>query len=197
MNAETLKSEDELVARALLTVGLQVNSVYDLVNSKLLRPEAVPLLLELLPTLRHPRIREGVVRALTDKAARPAGALPILGEYKRAVTEGAMGLAWAAGNALAVVADPTLFDELVRLVRIKEHGIARQMLAVALGTIRDPRAIPVLVELLHDEDVVGHALIGLSRLRPGREIQAAVEPLLSHPVAWIRKEAKKLLQKVA
>jgi HEAT repeat protein len=101
-----------------------------------------------------------------------------------------------AGNALSVIAGADLFDDLVRLLRTKEHGQARQMLAVALGTTRDRRAIQVLLDLLDDEDVVGHAVIGLGKLHPGPEVWDRVAPLLAHRKPWVRKEAAKLLKKI-
>ena len=76
-----LFDEDEMVAEALRAVGVQVRSVYDLVNTKESYPEAIPVLLELLPRVRNDRIKEGVVRALTVREARPVAAKPLIREF--------------------------------------------------------------------------------------------------------------------
>ena len=48
---------------ALRSAGVEVDSIYDLVNTAASYSAVIPLLIQLLPTLRERRIREGVVRA--------------------------------------------------------------------------------------------------------------------------------------
>jgi HEAT repeat protein len=104
-------------------------------------------------------------------------------------------LKWAIGNALSVVADDHVFNEIVGLIKDKSHGRAREMLAVALGNMKDPRAVDVLVRLLADEEVAGHALIALGKLR-ATQSRPQVEAFLSHQKSWVRQEAKRALSKI-
>jgi len=69
------------------------------------------------------------------------------------------------------------------------------MIVLALSRMKDPRVVPALCGLLDDDDVVGHALIALRRLR-AREAVPAIEGCLGHPQAWVRDEAKKALAKL-
>ena len=69
------------------------------------------------------------------------------------------------------------------------------MVAVALGNMKDPRAVDVLIELLEDEEVAGHALLALGKLKSSKA-KPYIEPFLGHPKAWVRKEAKRALAKI-
>jgi HEAT repeat protein len=69
------------------------------------------------------------------------------------------------------------------------------MLAVALGNMRDPRAVDVLVELLDDEEIAGHALMALGKLK-ARAAMPAIRRFLEHPKPWFRKEAERALAKI-
>jgi HEAT repeat protein len=67
------------------------------------------------------------------------------------------------------------------------------MIVLGLGRSKDSRAAALLVGLLGDGDVVAHTVMALGRLRPPG-VRHAVEPLLSHPQALVRREAKKALR---
>jgi HEAT repeat protein len=61
--------------------------------------------------------------------------------------------------------------------------------------MKDPRAVDVLIDLLDDDDVAGHAVVGLGKLRASKARQR-VEEFLAHPKAWVRREAKRALAKI-
>lgn len=129
-----------------------------------------------------------------EKAAREV-ALPLLvAEYERA-PEGFGGLRWQIGSALERLADDRVFDDLVRLARDRRYGRDREMVVAALGNVKDARAVGILIELLDDDDVAGHALWGLRKLAPP-EARAHVERFVDHPRTWWRNEAKKALAKI-
>jgi HEAT repeat protein len=69
------------------------------------------------------------------------------------------------------------------------------MLAVALGNMKDPRAVEVLIALLEDEGVAGHAIVALGKLKSLQAIPY-IEPFQNHPRTWIRKEAKRAIAKI-
>ena len=146
-----------------------------------------------LPKVEDLNLKTVLVRALSVKWAKPVAAPALIDEFYRAPS--GSGLKWAIGNALSVVADDQVFDKVVHLVRDKQHGKAREMLAVALGNMKDLRSADVLIELLGDEEVAGHALIALGKLKVQRA-RLDIERFLDHPKAWVRAEARRALARI-
>jgi HEAT repeat protein len=69
------------------------------------------------------------------------------------------------------------------------------MVVLALANMRDSRAVDVLLGLLDDDEVAGHAVMALGKLKAGKA-RPAIEEFLKHPKPWVRKEAKKALDKL-
>jgi HEAT repeat protein len=69
------------------------------------------------------------------------------------------------------------------------------MLAVAFGNMSTPAAVDVLIELPQDDEVAGHAIIGLGNHK-ATAARSAIEGFLRHPKSWIRAEARKALKKI-
>ena len=187
------EKEDRYVAAELCAVGVNVSSVYDLVNSKKRYREAIPVLVRLLDEVSDESIREGIVRALTTKDARGVADSALLREFRKP-SAGKL-FRWAVGNALSVVASDKDFDEIAKLVTDPSFGKAREMLAVALGNMKSPRASELAVQLLEDDEMAGHAIIALGKIGDPAT-RRAVEPFLTHDKAWIRKEAQRTLTKL-
>jgi HEAT repeat protein len=194
----TRAQEDARIAAVLNEkAGLSIKSVFDLVNSKQPYPQAIPVLLESLSSITDKWIKEGVVRALSVREARGKVDRVLLNEF-RAIPPAKVelqSLKWAIGNALAVVATDCIAEELLELVQDEQHGKAREMAVVALGNLRDPRAVDVLIGLLDDEDMCGHAIIALAKLKAHRAAQQ-IQRLVNHPKQWVRKEVEKALAKL-
>ena len=93
---------------------------------------------------------------------------------------------------MEILASEEFFDKIVDLVREKRHGVARQMLAIALGGMKNPKAVDVLIDLLDDDDIVGHALISLKKLK-ARQARTPVLKKRNHSNAWVRQQAKRAL----
>ncbi|MDE1946606.1 MAG: hypothetical protein KGI23_01835 [Patescibacteria group bacterium] len=169
--------------------------MFDLMKWKQSYPAAVPVLLEHLPSVQDMGIKEGIVRALTVKEARGKAGSALVAEF-RAVPPSPnanIGLKWAIANALSVVSTDAIFGDIVALVKDKQHGKSREMLAVALGNMRNPAAVDVLIELLNDDEVAGHALMALRRLKAHKAL-AYIERFVSHPKSWIRSETLKTIK---
>jgi hypothetical protein len=127
---------------------------------------AAPILVQWLPRARTPLIKERIVRSLTGvKAATPSALGPLVAEFRKA-SDDDDALKWAIANALATLADSSIVDELIELARDPRHGRARQMLMDALARTKDERALDLLVELVADDDVAGHAVSALRGLGP-------------------------------
>jgi hypothetical protein len=97
---ECAEDEAGLVAE-LRAAGVVVESVYDLVSAGGAPGAAVPVLVAHLERPHHPRIWEGIVRALSTKEAR-TGALEALRAHFRSESE--VGRRWLLANALGSMA---------------------------------------------------------------------------------------------
>lgn len=122
-------------------VGVGVNDLWDLVNGSVQYRSAVPVLLDWLvhvdervPEEQRQILREGLVRALTIPAARPVAAPILINEFRRTIDP--------SGNALAVVADDSVFEEIESLSRDRSFGKARQMVVMGLGHSKDRVRFP-------------------------------------------------------
>jgi hypothetical protein len=156
--------------------------------------DAVPVLLEWLPRVTDRSVKESLVRSLSVPWARPAAIRPLLDEFERSDDE---VLRWVIGNACSVIADDSAFDELVRIARDPLVGKPREMFVVALGNMKKRRddALAALTELLTDEEVAQHALLGLQKLGDPRA-RPAIERAAQHEDRVIRLYAKRVLEKL-
>lgn len=154
--------------------------------------KALPTLLEWLPRAATGRAKTAVVRALATPLARSgvvAGALIAEFEVSKAPE---LGLKWAIADALADVARDESFDVIARLARDRRHGRARERLAAALGAMGDARAVHVLIELLSDSEVAGHAVSALQASKSPLARPHLV-PFANDRRAWVRAAAKKAI----
>lgn len=179
------------VVAELASVGFEVEAVGDLRRPGTPYAAAVPVLIRWLPRVSEAAVKEDIVRTLSVPWARDA--VPVLlSEFEQTDNAHASGLCWAIGNALEVLATDEIADALIRLATDRRYGKSREMIVLALAKLSAERVTRVLLGLLTDEDVAGHAVMALGRLRAS-STRPDVERLLEHPHAWIRREAKKTL----
>ena len=181
--------------RSLQEAGFDCAIVDDLRGSGQKYEKAVPILIEALRTVQHPAAKQIVVRALSVPWARPAAAKPLIEEFLK-LSADFFSLKWTIGNALSVVGDESVADELIALAKERRHGETRQMVVMALGKLRKTRPVPVLMGLLDDPLVAPHAIDSLGRLR-ATEATGRLQELLHSERSVIRKEAAKALKKIA
>ena len=179
----------------LAQLGFHLEWVSDLYNKRLDYRAAIPILIKWLPLVSDRAVKADIATALSVKWAKPMAARPLIREFRKAPQGEELGLKWTIANALSEVADASIFDDIVELVCDERHGRAREMLAVALGNIKEPRGVEVLVELLDDEQVAGHALMALRKMAPP-EARSAIERFVDHPKTWVRNEARRALAKI-
>jgi HEAT repeat protein len=186
--------ETRALLRALHNAGLEVESVSDLFNRRINYSSAIPILLDWLPRLSDPSAKEAVARALSVKWAQGVAVLPLLRELKHCAADSP--LTWSLASALEVTTDENSpFHEIEALAQDERYGIARQMLTMALAKSRRPQTTEVLLRLLQDPTVAGHAIMALGRLAP-QEARAAILPFVSNEKAWIRKQAKQAIARI-
>ena len=192
---EAYMAAAEGLLKDLAAAGFVVSSLHELRHRRVIYRAAIPVLLAWLPKVTYAPLKDEIIRTLSVPWAKPEAVHPLLREFRNIDDPMDTELRWVVGNALEVLADDSVFSEVEELVRNKQYGTARQMLVLGLAKMKNPRAIKVLIGLLEDEEVVGHAVIALGKLRAS-EARSRIESLLNHPKAWIRKEAKKALAKI-
>jgi HEAT repeat protein len=191
--------------RALLSelraIGRPVDNLSQLVADQHPYPEAIPVLVRWLDALdardivREKRDVELVVRALAVREAQGIAAPALVRLFRIAPDRDGVGLRWVIGNTLEVVADDRVAADLIDLATNVSYGRAREMVVIGLGRLRSPDAERVLIDLLSDDDVSGHAVIALGKLR-SQIAAGAISKLLFHHKPWVRNEAKKALARI-
>lgn len=192
---EANKRDSIPILEELGEAGLHVEWISDLYARRLQYKEAIPILLRWLPRTVNNDVKEAIVRALSVPWAKPDAATALVREFRNLPPGEAPGLQWAIGNALAVVADDSVASDLEDMIRDARYGKAREMLVVALGNMKEPRAQETLLQLLSDDALAGYAIMSLGKLR-ARKAAPMIKRFENHPQAWIRREAKKALAKI-
>lgn len=161
--AEQIGREEQLLLREIAEAGLQIDSVWDLVNTREPYAEAIPALLRHLEnTDYHPAIREGIARALTVKGY-PEILPAMIQAFRRDPESRLNGPKWTMGNAIEVLFDDRYVEDIAELARDPSHGEARDMLVYALGKSWTEVADETLQELLSDPQMAMHAEEAIKR----------------------------------
>jgi len=189
---------EEPILAELAAAGYEARSLADLRHSGLRYRDGVAVLLDWLQRVTDRRVKEEIVRALAVPWAKPAAARPMIGEFRRvdvSVDPTGTGLRWTIGNALDVLADDSVFEDLVELACDRRYGKARQMIVLGLGKSRRPEVIEVLLGLVDDPDVDGHVVKALGKLK-APAARPALARKLGDQRAWVRGEARKALARL-
>lgn len=147
---EELDRAEAPLVQALAEVGLEVKSVWDLVNRTTRHyPEAVPVLLDHLQRPYPDAVRDGIARALTVAEARPHWDMltKLYREEQGRRTKD--GLAVAIGG----IATDEVIGDVIALARDRNNGTSRGLLLLALERSRDARAQHALMELGTDPEL--------------------------------------------
>ncbi len=197
------RQASEPVVRDLAEHGFAVEFVDDLYAQNLDYAAAIPVLLRWLPRIDNPDVKRGILRALSVPWARPAAARPLVEELRRLLRATGPEVAdvrWTVANALDVVADDSVLDDLLRLLEDAHlDPDTRVMLLRALGNMQDPRAREHLVEFLQgnieDPASLVSGLIALGRIRH-TGTRPVVERYVQHHDREVRKEAQRTLKAI-
>lgn len=183
----------------LADVGFHVKSAMDLPNSGMRYKEAIPVLLKWLPLTPKPIDKEWIVRALSVPWAKPDAVEPLLAQFQAepapSSNELEEGLRWAVGNAIDALYDDSIFDTVARLVSDRRYGRAREMLALALRKSKRPEAVSLLISLVSDPDVDGHAVDALGKFKDPASREALLTKV-NDKRTWVRKSAIRTLAKI-
>jgi HEAT repeat protein len=157
--------------------------------------KAVPILVDALSAVTDKKTLMEVIRALSVPWARPIATAPLIDAFRRVDDPSGLGLRWAAGNALDITWDDVCFDELASLARDRSFGRAREMVVLGLARSKRPEVGDILVGLLNDPDVSGHATKALSK-RAVPQAREGLVRMTADSRAWVRKAAADALRKL-
>lgn len=157
---------------------------------------AVPVLLDVLPKVTRPAVKEAIVRSLSTPHGRPHAARALLDEFRQTSDAQQPTLKWVIGSALSTVTTPANVDELLELARDARHGAGRGMVIERLGRISgDPRVEETLILLIDDPDVAFQAMVGIRRRLGPAKAAALLEPLTEHQDERVRRAATEHLKR--
>ena len=180
--------------------GFAVSTLAELRKRGVGDKRAVPVLVRWLPKVDYLPLKRDIIATLGSPWARRDAARPLLEEFHGVDPneDRPGGLRWAIGDALERVADESVLDDLIAIATDPRQGRDRALVVTALGNMARARerVVPVLLGLLEDEEVAPYAVMGLGKLRV-LEAKPAIERFREHPEAWVRKESKKALGRLA
>ena len=188
---EGSSEDEERVLNELEKRGLRLNSIWDLVNGPDCPKELIPTLVECLREVRHPSVKEGIVRSLTIRAARGIADDALLHEFRNSDDD---LYRWTVGHALRTVLSPKDYRIIIDLVKERRYGSGRQELVDKLGYVNKPEVVTTLLDMLEDDDVMGHAIGALARLKASDALPK-VRMLVNHRFPFVRRSAKKFIKK--
>jgi hypothetical protein len=133
LQQEALYTADEAeLVREIRGLGYNIESVYDLVNNaphpvlvhRFIGPYecAYPVLVKHLRISHHPRIREGIVRALTVRDGGPLVQQALLQEFE---SESDAELKWLLANALRVAVPYRERKKRPDIAKVYKAGVPR------------------------------------------------------------------------
>lgn len=157
---DELRHSEEPLVEALREVGISVNSVWDLVNTREPYPTALPILIRHLTGDYHPKILAGIARALAVRD-------PFAVEY-----------AWP------VVLDLYLKTKADEMIKEPERRGFKESLGVALSVLCTEEKLPQVFELIGDPshgDSRGHLIYGLKRFRKNKQVKDVLASLYDDP----------------
>lgn len=191
---EEIYSEQKDIVDELQSVGLNVNTIYDLVNTRKAYPEAIDILLKHLPRPYHLKNKEGIIRALTVKEAAGKASPVLIAEYNNTPKDN-MYYRWVIGNAITQTITRADIDSILQIIQDKENGSSRSSFILALGKIKPKNAEDILIDLLDDDELVKYALNVLGKMK-SIKAKEKIEQLLPHANREIKKEAERALKKI-
>jgi hypothetical protein len=187
---EAREAQRELIAD-LAEHGIHVEDIREIRAGSSEYRKATPILVKWLQAADSLSLKEAIVRALTSEQVDHDVAADLLEEFRKS-EDG--NLRWLIGNAVSLIAEPSLGSELAAIAAESRYGRSREMVVVALGRLEpSPDLVSLLRRLTEDPEVAGHAAMALGSLGT-READEELRRLLSDKRGWVRAEAQRALE---
>jgi len=197
---EQVKREDQLVADALRAAGTQVVSTQDLVNTNDQYTNAIPVLLEMLPKVSTYAMKKIIVRSLGVREAKGKAESLLIALFETSLSDrsrDAETLRWIIANTFDILGGGRgVSESLLRLLADPRSGGSRQMLSLAVAKTKNRDAIPVLLDLINNDEFTGHVAEALGILRAAEATPKLKEIAGSHKKPWVRRQAKTALRRL-
>lgn len=182
------------LVEALREIGMDVDNVYDLVDTSARYEQGVPVLMEWLPKATGLNEQEGIARALTVPWASEA--VPVLiASFEDAHAKGGE-LSWVYGNAIGVAWKPEHLDGILEIVEDRRFGTARAMIIYGLAKRKNARVADVIVDLLDDKSVRKQVLHYLLRRPDPRALGWLKDVAEGHADPVVASQAERALVKL-
>lgn len=102
---------------------------------------------------------------------------------------------WEIGDRLYQICSKKHIEQYLSIIANSKYGSSRQMVILLFGKIKEEQAIPILIDLLDDEEVQLHALTALGNYKK-EELRPYFERFLNSKRTVMRNQAKKALDKL-
>jgi len=137
----------------LREVGVEIESVWDLLKTRSRYPQAYPILVDHLCRAYDRRTLEGIVRALTRPDAQCAWDI-LLRLFLADDDRTTLGLKWAIANAMSIIMlTAPQVEQVLQIVRDPRHGQTRGVLVSQLFRLLRPDLEQILEELKADPEL--------------------------------------------
>lgn len=174
------------------SLGYKIDSIKELENITKKEKDLVPIMIKHIQLVEPLNLKTWFVNCLSKRGLYGATDF-LLEEFKRSDNS---CYKWAIGNALEIIKNPKIKSELLEIAKDKTHGSDRERIVAALGIFRnDVEVRNVLIDLLNDKDVTGHALEAIKKCGLPEDIPY-IEPYLLHKMTWIRREAERAITQI-
>ncbi|EKK03428.1 hypothetical protein RBSH_01232 [Rhodopirellula baltica SH28] len=158
-----IEHQKELIAECG-EVGVNIKSVWDLVNTSESYHAAIPVLVDHLHKDHESRTIQGIVRALTTHESRGV-AFDALVRLFKSTAEGTSELKWLIGAALAESATASDVDVVINLANDESHGRGREFLPLGLIIASKESVLPILQGWTNDPELSKSAKKAIKLLR--------------------------------
>ncbi len=157
---ELLRANEKNLVDSVNQKGYQISSVWDLVNAENKYSDVIPILIDHIKQNYHPRIKEGMARALAVPQASNTAWDTLLGEYLRTaadedITEiNRRGYKSGLAVALSCLINEKRIEVVLELIQNNKHKSSRIFLLDALRKYKkNQKVIEVVKKLKNDNDL--------------------------------------------
>ena len=91
---------------------------------------------------------------------------------------------WHYADLLYSLKVYSFMNDYINLIKNKSYGQSREMLVLLIGESKSPLVIPHLLEVAHDEEILGHTLIALSNFNDPKII-SLMKKHTNSKIKWI------------
>jgi uncharacterized protein YjgD (DUF1641 family) len=178
--------------------GRSIKTIDDLIKMGPEDKDLIPIIFKHIETIDDEVDKGYLIRCLSVKGFSEIST-KLLNEFYTAKTD---NYRWIIGNAIYLIEDKSIVDELLQIVIQKKYERSRQMIVNGLGRFKTEKVKKVLIDLLDDDDVRGHALYALGTMKD-KSLIPIIVPFTEFAKfsdktrnTYIKREAKNAIKKL-